>query len=159
MSAALKLTFGSLFCYSRHFISTNKADNILRYQHLSLFSLIYIVAVLPASWQCLFCIFLNSLGFSTFVFILTWLTSKNSFSSDAVKCAKQQIRPITHKVLQTPSYLSYLLCYADNTRRIFIGQGHMFKLLISYNLQPVFLLRCFGHLSHISIKISRNSIH
>jgi len=69
----------------------------------------------------MFYIYLNSLGFSKFVFVLTWLTSKNRFSSDAVKCGKLQIWPLSHKVLQTPSYLSHLLRYADNTR----NQGYL----------------------------------
>jgi len=31
VSSTLKLTFGSLFCYSKHFILTSKADNTLHY--------------------------------------------------------------------------------------------------------------------------------
>jgi len=93
VSSALKSTFGSLFCYSIHFILTNKSDNILCYRHVSFFRLRYIVAVFLASWQCLFCIFLNSLGFSKFVFVVTQLTSENSFYSDAVNCDKLQIWP------------------------------------------------------------------
>ena len=43
----------------------------------------------------------------------------------------------------------------------FIGQGHMLKLLsIDIASSLLFsLLRYFGHLSHFSIKIFRNSIH
>jgi len=39
--------------------------------------------------------------------------SKNNVSSDAVKCGKLQIWPLNHKVLQTPSYLCHLWCYAN----------------------------------------------
>jgi len=40
----------------------------------------------------------------------------------------------------------------------FIGQGHMFKLLsIDIGSNLFSLLRYFGHMSHISIKIFRNS--
>jgi len=39
VSAALKLTFGSLFCYSKHLILTSKADNRLHCWLLSLFRL------------------------------------------------------------------------------------------------------------------------
>jgi len=51
--------------------------------------------------------------------------SKKSFSSDAVKCGKLQIRPL--KVLHTPSYLSHLWCYTNlhQKSRIFIGQEHV----------------------------------
>jgi len=101
VSSALKSLFESSFCYSRHFILTNKAENTLCYRHVSFFRFRYIVAVLLASWQCLFCIFVNSLGFIKFVVVLTQLTSKNIFSSDAVKCEKLQIWPLNHKVLQT----------------------------------------------------------
>jgi len=41
--------------------------------------------------------------------------------------------------------------------KIFIGQEHMFKLDITSSL--FFLLRRFGHLSHVCIKISDNSIY
>jgi len=47
--------------------------------------------------------------------------STNSFSSDAVKCDKLQIWPLNYKVLQTPSYLSHLWCYADYTK----NQGYL----------------------------------
>ena len=138
MSAALKSTFGSLFCYPRQFILTNKADNILCYRHVSFFRLRCIVAVLLTSWQCLFCIFLNSLGFSKFVFVLTWLTCKNIFFSNAVKCDKLQIWPINHEVLQTWSDLSHLWCDADNTS----NQGYLLdkdtRLNYWYSLQPDF---------------------
>jgi len=101
VSSASKSTFGSPVCYSRYFILTNKADNILCYRHVSFFRLRYILAVLLGSWQCLFCIFLNSLGFSKFVFVLTQLASNNIFSSDAVICDKLQIWPLNHEGLQT----------------------------------------------------------
>ena len=65
----------------------------------------YITALL-ASWQCSFCLFLNSLRVSEFVFVLTCLTSKNILSSDAVECGKPQIWSVNHKVFQTRSYLS-----------------------------------------------------
>jgi len=47
--------------------------------------------------------------------------SRNSFSSDTVKCGKLQMWPLNHKVLQPPSYLSRLWCYADYTR----NQGYL----------------------------------
>ena len=56
---------------------------------------------LLSSWQCLFCIFLNSLGFYKFAFVSTQLTSKKKFSSVAVKCDKLQIWPLNHEGLQT----------------------------------------------------------
>ena len=89
---------------------TNKADNILCYPHVSFFRLRYIVDILLASSQCLFCLFLNSLGFSKFVFVLTWLTSKNIFFSNAVKCDKLQIMAIkswsfTNMKLSKPSLM------------------------------------------------------
>jgi len=40
--------------------------------------------------------------------------------------------------------------------RIFIGQEHMFNFDITSSL---FFMRRFGHLSHVCIKISDNSIH
>jgi len=69
-SAALTLTVGSLFRCSKGFIWTNKAEDILRNRHLSFFRLNCIVVILLASWQCLFYLFLKSLGFSEFVFVV-----------------------------------------------------------------------------------------
>ena len=98
-----------------------------------------------ASWQCLFCLFLNSLGFSEFVFVLTWLTSKIFLSSDPVECGKPQIRSLKHKVFQTLSYLSHIWCNTDNTR----NQGHIDVLdkyaclNYWYGLQPAFFHFCW----------------
>jgi len=53
----------------------------------------------------------------------------------------------------------HLWCYANDTR----NQGYLLDkdtcINYWYGLQPVFLLRRFGHLSHVSIKINHNSIH
>ena len=83
---------------------------------MSRFSGLIGIVVLLTSWQCLFCIFLNSLGISKFVFVLTQLNKQKYFSSDAVKCDKLQIWPLNHEVLQTWSYLSHLWCYANTIR-------------------------------------------
>jgi len=90
------------------------------------------------------------------------INNKNIFSSDAVKCNKLQIWPLNHEVLQTQSYLSHLRCYACNLIpdiRIFIGtKTHVETIDIASRFQPVFVLRHFGHLLHINIKISHRVI-
>jgi len=60
--------------------------------------------------------------------------SKNNFSSDAVKYGKLKIWPLSHKVLQTPSYLShhsFNWCYADYYTR---NQGYLLDKNTCLNL-------------------------
>ena len=112
--AALTLTVGSLFRWSKGFVWIIKAEDILRYRHLSFFRLKCTVVVLLVSWQCLFHLFLKSLGLTS----LFLLYSKNILSSDAVECGTQQIWSSNHNVFHNPNYLSHLWWHANNTGKI-----------------------------------------
>jgi len=58
------------------------------------------------------------------------INNSKNFSSDAVKCNILQKWPFNHEVLQTPSYLSHLWCYANYTS----NQGYLLDMITCLNL-------------------------